>query len=332
MTKKSIIGITMGDFNGIGPEVIIKSLSDEKTSKYAVPVLVGSRTVFERVAEELKVSVKFNTITKPDEIKHGKSVINIFDIIDVKPEDITPGIPTSKSFQTSLDVLHYGINIAKNEYIKGLVTGPICKEALVSTNFPGQTELIAKSVGIKTVVMMMVSDDFRVALATTHSSIKKVSGLLSKNLIIDKLTVIYDSLKNDFGIRSPKIAVCSLNPHSGEGGLFGNEEKEIIRPAVEHLNKQNLNINGPYPSDTLFIPTNRKKYDAILAMYHDQGLIPFKIFHFHNGVNFSAGLPFIRTSPDHGTAYDIAGDFLADESSMKEAILLNAQLCNRKKG
>lgn len=329
MNNKPVIGITMGDFNGVGPETIVKSLNDTAVLNNCIPVLIGSKTVFEKISETLKIQIRLNETKKIKDIQSETGVINIFNIFDIQSEEIMPGIPTPKSFETSTQALQYGLKIAKKEWIDGLVTGPICKESLAGTKFPGQTELIAKALRVKDFLMVMVSGEFRVGLITTHTGIKNVSKLLNIELLINKLTILHNALKDHFKIKNPRIGVCALNPHSGEGGLFGSEEKEVIKPAIEKCNKINMNIYGPFPSDTLFIPVNRKKYDAIMAMYHDQGMIPFKVANFKEGVNFSAGLPFIRTSPDHGTAYDIAADFTANPRSMKEAILLNAQLSKR---
>ena len=266
----------MGDFNGIGPEVIIKTLSDKKIFEFCLPVLIGSLNVFQNISNSVNPDIDLQEIQTLDNVKSQSNYINVFNICDVKLNEITLGTPTKKSYQCSYESLKFGTNLAKQKKIEGLVTGPISKSSLSKTNFPGQTELIAHEYNCKDVLMLMVADNFRVGLATTHASIKDVPALLNTDLIISKLKILNNTLKTLFNIKSPKIAVCSLNPHASDNGIFGHEEQKIILPAVNYCIKQKISVAGPFPPDAIFIPDIREDFDAILAMYHDQGLIPFK--------------------------------------------------------
>jgi 4-hydroxythreonine-4-phosphate dehydrogenase len=327
--NKPVVAITMGDFNGIGPEVITKTLTDKKIFDYCLPVLIGSLNVFQNISISMNSNINLEEIQDPVNIKFQADKVSVINIVDIKLNEITHGIPTNNSLQCSFEALKYGINLAKQGKIDGLVTGPISKNSLSETKFPGQTEFIASEVDRKEVLMLMVANEFKVGLVTTHTGIRNVPDLLNRDLIISKLKILNNTLIDLFEIQTPKIAVCSLNPHAGDNGLFGGEEQDIILPAVNYCIKQKMRVTGPLPADTVFIPEIRKGFDAVLAMYHDQGLIPFKSSGFKGGVNLSAGLPLIRTSPIHGTAYDIAPDFIADAGSMKEAIILNAKLCRK---
>jgi 4-hydroxythreonine-4-phosphate dehydrogenase len=224
------------------------------------------------------------------------------------------------------------IRFAMKGDLAAIVTAPLSKKALnhAGYNYPGMTELLADRTGTRNYAMMLIGGDFRVALVTTHCALSEVPGCLSTEQVLAKIEVIHNDLQRRFGIPEPRIAVCALNPHRGEGGLFGREELDIIDPAIALARASGINVTGAHPADALFARHREDKYDAYLAMYHDQGLIPLKVLHFGRSVNYTAGLPFIRTSPDHGTAFDIAGKGVANESSMVEAIRLASQLAQKK--
>ncbi|MCK4352952.1 4-hydroxythreonine-4-phosphate dehydrogenase PdxA [candidate division WOR-3 bacterium] len=300
------IGITMGDPSGIGPEITLKALNELKN----IPaIIIGSKSIINEAKK------RFN-------IPWTGKVVNC---MYLKKEDISYGKPSELTGKAAYTSILKGYELIKNKEIDALVTAPICKSSmnLAGFKFPGHTELLAKLSHTKRFAMMLCGNTLRVVLVTTHVPLKKVSNLLTKEQIIEKIELTNDFLSVRLGIQSPKIGVCALNPHGGEG-IFGDEETKIINPAVEEANKNGINAEGPYPSDTLF----SQKFDAIIAMYHDQGMIPIKLKEFGHAVNITLGLPFVRTSPDHGTAFDIAGKGIADPSSMIQAIKLAKKLTN----
>ncbi|HDL17774.1 MAG TPA: 4-hydroxythreonine-4-phosphate dehydrogenase PdxA, partial [Bacteroidetes bacterium] len=241
-----------------------------------------------------------------------------------KPNSFSPGKISQETGKNSVENLYKALSLAKKEGFAGIVTAPVSKEAmwLSGIPFPGQTELISDYFGEKYFAMMLISGNFRVAFVTTHHPLKKIPGLLSQALVEEKCLVLQRELINRFQIRNPVIAIAALNPHSGENGKLGDEEIKILTPAVKNLQVSGLDIRGPFPSDTLFTPQKITRFDAFVALYHDQGMIPIKMHGFGKAVNMTAGLPVVRTSPDHGTAFDIAGKGIANESSMVEAIKL----------
>ncbi|MBN2008643.1 4-hydroxythreonine-4-phosphate dehydrogenase PdxA [candidate division KSB1 bacterium] len=328
---KPIVGITMGDYNGIAPEVILKALAQLPLDSYRC-LLIGAASVFQTVNEQLDHPVEFDTITTLSQLDALQSPIVIYDIFPEFQEQPHWG-HIEKAAGTAAGVsIQKAVELALRDVTEAVVTGPVSKEALslAGYHYPGQTEFLAELTGTDHVVMMLVTRDFRVALATTHCAIHEVSAKITREQLQRSLRIVHNSLIQQFGISAPRIVVTSLNPHGGENGLFGREEIEIIAPAIIDLQKSGMTVEGPFPADTLFARSDR--YDAYFAMYHDQGLIPFKMKAFGKGVNFTAGLPAIRTSPDHGTAFNIAGKNTADEHSMMEAITLAVELIqNRKK-
>ncbi|MCP4724484.1 MAG: 4-hydroxythreonine-4-phosphate dehydrogenase PdxA [bacterium] len=310
------LGISTGDYNGIGPEIIIKALNDPLISGLADFHIFGSKTVFDLTSKSLKKEMDFTA--SMDMIK--RTIIIPEEEID--PKDFTPSRSTDVSGSFAYKCLSSAIDHWRDKKIDGIVTAPVQKSTFFpeAVRFNGQTEWIADRIGCKNSLMFMIKDNIRIAPVTTHIAVKDIPGRLTQELIFKKGSLIYCSLKQDFGISEPVIAVCGLNPHCGEEGRFGAEEESTVRPAVEALIKSGGNWTGPLPADTVFTKRSLNNYDAVLAMYHDQGLIPFKIFSGLAGVNFTAGMPLVRTSPDHGTALDIAGKGIADESGMKEAI------------
>ena len=319
--SKVKIGISIGDINGIGPEVIIKALSNEMLLHECTPIIYGSSKVMGYHKNVVKKpGFNFVNISRTD-----KAISNKVNVISCWQDNVIINLsePTEESGKRAHIALDRAVNDLNKGYIDALVTAPINKSAMQQANFPypGHTEFLAEQCG-KTgeELMLLISDEFKVALVNAHVPISEVSGHISKKRIYSCIKILDESLKKDFGKEKPTIAVLGLNPHAGDNGAIGSEEEEVIRPAIIELKKKGLLVSGPYSADGFFGNALYRKFDAILAMYHDQGLIPFKALTFGSGVNFTAGLPIIRTSPDHGTGYDIAGQNIADESSMRQAI------------
>ena len=321
MAKKLVVGITQGDSNGIGYEVIIKAFSDERMLEMCTPVIYGSSKIFGFYKKQLHNIAQINTnIISNAREAHPKRV----NILNCLPENTTvePGLSTPDAARAAIVSLDRGTEDLKAGNIDVLVTAPINKRAMNGEGFgyTGHTEYLCKKFGADDVTMIMVSDQLKVGIVTSHIPLKDVPGALSVDKIMHKLRALNQSMERDFGIDSPKIAVLGLNPHCGDGGLLGDEEQSVILPAINAANEEGILAFGPYSADGFFGLGNYSKFDAILAMYHDQGLAPFKALAFENGVNFTAGLPAVRTSPDHGTAYEKAGKDLADPRSMISAI------------
>jgi 4-hydroxythreonine-4-phosphate dehydrogenase len=328
--SKPIIGISIGDVNGVGAEVIMKALLDNRSHKNFTPLIYGHGKALSFYRKQLNMEdFNFLQIRSLEEIQYKR--INVINAVEECPE-IIPGVETHEAGKLALDSLKMAVEDLKSGKIQALVTAPVNKNNINSEEFKfvGHTEFITESVGAKNSLMFMVAEQLRVGLVTGHIPLSQVSSAVTKEKIKEKANMMLASLENDFGISKPRIAILGLNPHAGEDGLLGKEEEEIIRPAINELKDQNKMVFGPYPSDGFFGMMHQTKFDGILAMYHDQGLIPFKSIAFSNGVNFTAGLPVIRTSPDHGTAYNIAGKGLADEGSMRAAIFLASDIVQYK--
>ena len=317
--QKPRIGITLGDLNGIGPEVIIKALADNRMLSLITPVIYGSARVISFYKKLMNIE-EFNysqVKTKGQFALKSINVVNCWeDVIE-----INPGKQSKESGKAALMALKCACEELKEGHLDALVTGPIDKSTIHSEEFPfkGHTEFLIQYFGSGEGLMFMVSDTLRIGLVTEHVPLKEVSALLTKERIETKLQLMENSLRKDFGINKPKIAVLGLNPHAGDGGLIGNEDDQIIKPIINDFRNKGKLVFGPFPADGFFA-NQYAKYDGILAMYHDQGLIPFKSIAFENGVNFTAGMSVVRTSPDHGTAYNIAGKNQANEASLREAI------------
>ena len=332
MRKKLTVGITQGDGNGIGYEVIIKALADERMLDMCTPVIYGSSKIFgfyRKQIHNLEQQVNTNVVTSAQDV-HQKRI----NIVNCLPDNVfvEPGQPTPESAKSAMTSLQRAVEDIKKGYIDVLVTAPINKRAMVNEGFgyTGHTEYLEKEFGVDEVAMIMVCDQLKVGVVTGHIPLKEVPGRLSKELIVKKLRLMKHSLERDFGIHSPKIAVLGLNPHCGDGGLLGDEESSIILPAVQQAVSEGIMAFGPYAPDGFFGLGNYSRYDAVLAMYHDQGLTPFKALAFELGVNYTAGLPIVRTSPDHGTAYEMAGRDLADPRSMISSIFTAIDIFNHR--
>lgn len=328
--QKLRISISVGDFNGIGPEIVLKTLSEVDLS-VSTPVIIAPEEVVSFYLDVIPFNLEIHVVTEETGIKDGR--INLIPVSD-KNLTITPGRQSKQSGKVAMKAIEEGIRLCMEGTTQALVTAPISKEAvnLAGYHIPGHTEFLAEKTDTSSVLMMLVSGNLRVALVTTHDPIKNVAAKISQKLIWEKLDILFQSLCNDFKIDKPKIAVFGLNPHAGDGGVIGMEEIDIIAPAIKTYNEKHnqVIVDGPFPADGFFGQQLHHKFDAILAMYHDQGLAPFKLLSFGKGVNFTAGLPIIRTSPDHGTAFDIAGSGNANPSSFKEAYNLAAELSKRK--
>lgn len=321
MAKKLIVGITPGDGNGIGYEVIIKALADERILDMCTPVIYGSSKIFGFYKKNIHNIEQINTnvITSASDL-HPKRV----NIVNCLPDNVfvEPGQPTAESAKNAMKSLECAVKDIRNGLIDVLVTAPINKKAMVAEGFgyTGHTDYLANQFGVDEVMMIMCCDNLKVATVTGHIPLSRVCENITTGRILTKLRMMNDALKRDFGIPSPKIAVLGLNPHSGDGGLIGEEEQNIILPAVQQATEEGIMAFGPYSPDGFFGSGKHMKYDATLSMYHDQGLTPFKAIAYDQGVNYTTGLPIVRTSPDHGAAYEMAGRDIADHHSMLNAI------------
>lgn len=320
--QKIRVGITQGDVNGIGFEVILKTLSDQELYDNFIPIIYGSPKVAAYHRKALNIqNFSLNNIKNASEA-HPKRV-NIVTCGDDNAR-VELGKATAESGKAAFDALKLAVEDLKNGELDVLVTAPINKKNIQSEefSFPGHTEYLEQMAGEGKALMLLVANNLRVGVVAGHVPISEVSSHITRESILDKLRILNTSLKQDFTIRRPRIAVLGLNPHAGDNGLLGKEEQEIISPAIEIANGEGIYAMGPYAADGIFGSEALGKFDAILAMYHDQGLAPFKALAFDNGVNYTAGLPFVRTSPDHGTAYDIAGQDKANPDSFRAAIYL----------
>lgn len=327
-----VIGISLGDYNGIGPEVILKALQYNRLQKLCTPVIYGSMRVLNRYRNLLNMKDwNLNGVPAIGQISH--KMTNVITCWPDQNQDIQPGQVTPEAGQAALACLQRAVEDMKNGKLDALVTAPINKYNIQSEEFkfPGHTEYLAQEFGVPDNLMFMVSETLRVGVVTGHVPLGRVRQNVTRDRIAQKLSLMMRSLKQDFGIEKPKIAVLGLNPHAGEEGLLGNEEQELIKPLLNELRNKGQLVFGPYPADGFFGTRGYTRFDAVLAMYHDQGLIPFKAIAFEEGVNFTAGMPVVRTSPDHGTAYDIAGKDLADETSMLRAIYTAIDVARQRK-
>lgn len=323
MEKKPVItGISQGDINGIGYEVIIKALSEPMINDICTPIVYGSPKVAAYHRKALNINnFSFNNIRSADEA-HAKKA-NMINCLDDNVR-VELGKSTPQGGEAALISIEKAVEDLMKGAIDVLVTAPIDKHNIQSKdfNFKGHTDYLRFRAGVEDVLMFMISESLRIGVVTDHVPLRKVPELVTKEAILRKLRLMNQSLIMDFGIRKPKIAVLGLNPHAGDNSLLGNEEAEIIIPAIEQAQKENILAFGPFPADGFFGAGSFTKFDGILAMYHDQGLAPFKALSFDTGVNYTAGLPFVRTSPAHGTAFDIAGKGEASENSLRQAIYL----------
>ncbi len=326
---KPLVAITIGDFNGIGPELALKAALHPAVRKVCTPLLVGPLSVFEHVRASLRLKM---TLQKAASILPRGNTVPVVDVGDGIAANIEYGKPTKSSGKSAGTAIESAVSLCMNGKAQAIVTAPVSKEALhlAGYNFPGQTEMIALFAGSQQVAMMLVSNAMRVGLVTIHVPLHGVAERITKEKVAEKLAILDSSIRRDFGIKKPTMAVLALNPHAGEAGSIGDEERTAIKPAIEEARSKGLSLEGPFPADAFFGKQSFKNYDAVVAMYHDQGLIPLKMSSFGKAVNFSAGLGIVRTSPDHGTAYDIAGKGIAKIDSMLEAVKLAVTIARRR--
>ncbi len=329
--NKPVIGISCGDINGIGIELIIKTLGDNRILDICTPIIFANNKVINFYRKSVPdININFTSIKELNRINHKQ--VNLYSCWE-EEVSIMPGTLSDIGGNYAVKSLTIAAQALKEGKIDGLVTAPIHKKNTQSEkfNFTGHTPYLKNLFGVKDVVMFMVAENIKVALLTEHVAVKDIAVHVTKENIFSKLQIINNSLKKDFGITKPKIAVLGLNPHAGDEGLIGKEDEEIIKPAVKEAKQKDIFCFGPYPADAFFARGQYEKFDGVLAMYHDQGLIPFKSLAIGEGVNYTAGLSGVRTSPDHGVAFDIAGKGKADEASFREAIFKCVDIINSRK-
>jgi 4-hydroxythreonine-4-phosphate dehydrogenase len=321
---KPIVGITMGDPAGVGPEVILKALEQPKIWRSCLPVIVGDKNVFNREAARLRISTEFEELKDTADwvypaIPSGNFLVESSKLENL--DDMPEGEPSMVGGQTSLAAIEKAAQLALSGRFNAIVTAPVSKISLkmAGCEHPGHTELLAELTDTPKSLMMMMGGGLKVVLATVHVPLTQVPSLITKEHLLSVFKRTSESL-HTITRRAPKIAVCGLNPHASDGGIMGTEEAEIIRPAIEEAQASGIDIEGPFPADTIFHQALQDEYDVVIAMYHDQALIPIKTLDFDRGVNVTLGLPIIRTSPDHGTAFDIAGQGMASPNSLITAI------------
>ena len=322
--EKIIVGISIGDYNGIGSEVILKTFQDSRMLEFCTPVIFASVKLMSFFKKEYDMEINFHGIDKIEDVIHKKiNVLNVWK----EPIEVNFGKEEAKAGEFAITSLKASVEALKNDTIDVLVTAPINKSNVQSKsfNFPGHTDYLAKELKGNS-LMFMISEELKVGLLTDHVAVKDVLGTITRELIEKKINTIHKTLIEDFGIIKPKIAVLGINPHTGDNGVIGDEDDTVLRPTIENIRNNGKIVLGPYAADSFFGSGNYKSFDAVVASYHDQGLIPFKTLAFGQGVNYTAGLSKIRTSPDHGTAYEIAGKNLANESSFKEAVFAAIQI------
>lgn len=327
--KKIRLGISIGDLNGIGCEIALRTFEDSRMLEFCTPVLFASNKVISFQKKQLGITVDFHGVDSASKVLENK-----LNVVNVWKENIKTefGKATPEGGKYAIKSLRAAVNALKNNEIDVLVTAPINKNNIQADDFkfPGHTDFLAKELNGHS-LMFMVTNELRVGLLTDHIAVKDVAKAITTKLISDKVRTMMTSLKMDFGIRKPKIALLGINPHSGDNGTIGMEDDKILKPAIEKLFNEGNLVYGPYSADSFFGSNNHQNFDAVLAAYHDQGLIPFKTLSFGKGVNYTAGLSKVRTSPDHGTAYEIAGQGKADHNSFKEAVFSALEIHKNRK-
>jgi 4-phospho-D-threonate 3-dehydrogenase / 4-phospho-D-erythronate 3-dehydrogenase len=331
---RPLLAITMGDPVGVGPEIVALALADPAVYQTCRPLVLGDLPAMERARRELTPALTLHAIAQPSQGRYQPGAIDLMALSQLSPQDLNHAHPTAAGGEAMVSYILTAIDLALEGEVAGMVTGPISKVALnlAGYRYPGHTELLAARTGAQEVAMMLAGGNFRVVLATIHCAIADVPDRLNFEGLLRLFALICRALQQDFGIAVPRLGVAALNPHASEGGLFGDEETEIIIPAVLEARGAGLPVSGPFPADTLFWRHAQGEFDAICAMYHDQGLIPLKLLHFMDAVNVTLGLPIIRTSVDHGTAYDLAGTGDAHPGSLKAAMVMAAEMAGRRGG
>jgi 4-hydroxythreonine-4-phosphate dehydrogenase len=324
---RPIIGITMGDPVGIGPEIILLSLCKPSIYKICRPLVIGDFQILNAVKKCIRSNLHIKSVEDPDEGIYKIGSIDLLNLSEIVPDKVVWGNPTVETGRAMVRYIKATSDLATRGRIAAMVTCPINKAAMqiAGCHYHGHTELLADRTRSENFAMMLAGNRLRVVLVTIHVPLKEVPSLLSEQKVLLTIKLTWQTLHERFGLKTPRIAVAGLNPHAGEAGMFGDEEKTIITPAIHDARNQGFDVVGALPPDTVFYQAVNGHYDAVISMYHDQGLIPFKLIHFNDGVNITLGLPIIRTSVDHGTAYDIAGTGIADPGSLIAAITMAAQ-------
>ncbi len=309
----------MGDPSGIGPEVALRACVHREVQRALRPLLVGDAGVFEEAAKRFRLPFRF---------KDAGGSCGLLEVSSLAPAERRPGRPSAAGAEAAYRAILESVAAVQRGEAAGMVTAPVSKGAIqdLGYDFPGHTEVIARLAGNAEVRMMMAGSSLKIVLATTHLALARVPSVLTAELVAETAAIAWSALRRHFAISRPRLALAGFNPHAGENGAFGDEEQRILEPAIHRARRRGIRISGPFPPDTVFFRARAGEFDAVIALYHDQGLIPFKLLHFTDGVNVTLGLPFPRTSPDHGTAYDIAGRGTADTSSMVAAMLLAARM------
>ena len=327
MSNRPIIGVTMGDPAGIGPEIILQAFSEPSIYETCRPLVLGDFGLLSKLNGLWKKDLRIHCLESPPEGIYDRGTLDMMSLSTLCLDEFGPGRPSKETGHAMVTYITTAVDMALAGDIDGLTTCPINKYIMHQAGFPfqGHTEFLADKTGTSDYVMMLAGPQLRVALVTIHMALAEVAEQLTAERVLKTLVVTHRGLVDTFGISAPRLAVAALNPHGGEGGLFGTEEEDQIRPAIEKAKAQGIDASGPYAADTLFYWAMTGKWDAVICMYHDQGLIPFKMVHFKDGVNTTLGLPIVRTSVDHGTAYDIAGTGKADPESLIASINLVAR-------
>ena len=334
MPDLPLIGITMGDPAGIGPEIIVKALNDESIYRICRPVVLGDSEILSSTILNASLGVSLNTISRVSDVRAIPGKIDLITVSGLSCGSLSPGKPTLEGGKAMVQYIITAVNMILSDGLEAMVTCPISKVLMNQAGymFAGHTQLLSHLTHTPDYVMMLAGKTLRVALVTIHCALKDVPDILSEELVYRTIIITAKALREDFGLEDCRVAVAALNPHAGEEGLFGSEEDKIIQPAISRAAKEGVKLAGPLPSDTLFFKAAKGQFEAVIAMYHDQGLIPLKLLHFSDAVNVTLGLPIIRTSVDHGTAYDIAGTGEADASSLKAAVRTASEMVrNRNK-
>jgi 4-hydroxythreonine-4-phosphate dehydrogenase len=330
---RPLIGITMGDPAGIGPEIIAKALAERQIYDMSRPVVLGDHAVLSGALERADSQQRIRVVERLADAGEDPRKIDLIAVSHLEKSAIVPGHPTPDGGKAMMRAVLKAVEMARNREIQAMVTCPISKALMqkVGYAYEGHTQLIAEKTGTEDYVMMLAGKQLRVVLVTIHCRLKEVPGLLDIKKVYRTIRITARALAQDFRKDSPAIGVAALNPHAGEEGLFGSEEQDIILPAIEKARKEGIDVDGPLPADTLFWKAAGGRYEAVVAMYHDQGLIPLKLLHFADAVNVTLGLPIVRTSVDHGTAYDIAGTGRADPSSLKAAVRMAVDMVKNRR-
>ncbi|BFU95268.1 MAG: 4-hydroxythreonine-4-phosphate dehydrogenase [Nitrospira sp.] len=331
-TKLPLLGITMGDPAGIGPEVIVKALAGSRVRRLCLPLVIGSHSIMRETVKRLGLTLDVAPVGGHGQASFRRGRISVLDPIEEPLGRIRLGVATPESGAASVAFIKKGVQLAQIGCIDGIVTAPINKEAInmAGCHFPGHTELLADLTKAKESGMMIVGGPLKIMFVTTHVAIKELPAQLTRPKIEKGIRLAHAALTRLFGLKRPRIGVAALNPHAGEHGLFGDEEARLVGPAARAARRQGILASDPLPADTLFGKAARGEFDGVVALYHDQGLIPLKLVAFGTCVNLTVGLPIIRTSVDHGTAFDIVGKGIADPGSLIEAIVLAAGLAARR--